>query len=169
MAAGAEPPEREGMRSVTTTSYEDLYRTDYARMVRVAHMLTGSNETAEDVVQDAFVGLYSRFDSINDPAGYLYRSVVNGCRARQRHKRVVERFRHLMAQTDVGSAELDETWTALKRLPSRRRAVIVLRYYADLPLKDIAEILGCKTGTVKSMLHRALTQLREVIPSERHA
>jgi hypothetical protein len=95
------PPAAPAIRVVTAHSFEDVYRTDYARMVRVAHMLTESNEAAEDIVQDAFVRLYPRFGSIDDPAGYLYRSVVNGCWSRRRHRRVVERFRHLTAGTDV--------------------------------------------------------------------
>jgi RNA polymerase sigma factor (sigma-70 family) len=129
-------------------------------MVQVAHMLTGSNDAAEDIVQDAFVGLYPRFDTLEDPAGYLYRSVVNGCWSRRRHRQVVERLRHLTAQPDTSYDNIDETRAALSRLSPRRRAVIVLRYYDDLPLVDIAEIIGCRIGTVKSMLHRALADLK---------
>jgi RNA polymerase sigma factor (sigma-70 family) len=129
-------------------------------MVQVAHMLTGSNDAAEDIVQDAFVGLYPRFDTLEDPAGYLYRSVVNGCWSRRRHRQVVERLRHLTAQPDTSYDNIDETRAALSRLSPRRRAVIVLLYYDDLPLVDIAEIIGCRIGTVKSMLHRALADLK---------
>jgi RNA polymerase sigma factor (sigma-70 family) len=151
---------------VPTTTFEDVYRTDYDRMVRVAYMLTGSNEVAEDVVQDAYVQLYARFDKLGDAGGYLYRSVVNGCYARHRHNRVVERFRHLTAPAVVDPSdvtEIDETSQALAKLAPRRRAAVVLRYYADLPLAEIAEILDCKIGTVKSMLHRALAELKEAV------
>jgi RNA polymerase sigma-70 factor (sigma-E family) len=144
-------------------SFEEVYRASYARMVRTAHMLTGSNETAEEVVQDAFVRLYPRFDTVQDPTGYLYRSVVNGCWAGHRRRRVFKRLRRLPAPTEVGPPELDETWTALLRLPPRRRAVIVLRFYADLPIADIAQVLDCPAGTVKSLLHRALAQLKDVL------
>lgn len=149
------------LRAVTT--FEDFYRANRQRMIRVAFMMTGSTEAAEDIVQDAFVQLYSRFDGLLDPAPYLYRTVVNGCRSRHRHSRVVERLQHLTAPSTVTSLETDETWTALVRLPERRRAAVVLRYYADLPLAEIAQVLGCRTGTVKSMLHRALSELREVL------
>ena len=148
---------------VAASGFEHVYKAHYLRMVRVAHMITGSNEAAEDVVQDAFVALYRRFDSLGDPAGYLYRSVVNGCRARERHRRVVERRRHLTVPPDAVAAGIDETWSALQHLSSRRRAAIVLRFYVDLPLAEIARILGCRTGTVKSMLHRGLAELKEVI------
>jgi RNA polymerase sigma factor (sigma-70 family) len=144
-------------------TFEDVYRSDYARMVRAAHLLTGSNESAEEIVQDAFVALYPRFALLDDPSGYLYRSVVNGCLTQHRRGRVVQRLRHLTAAGDAAPPEFDETWHALKRLPPRRRAAVVLRYYADLPLAEIAAVLGCQVGTVKSMLHRALAQLKDVI------
>jgi RNA polymerase sigma-70 factor (sigma-E family) len=154
--SAAEPP--------VAGSFEDVYRSSYARMVRTAHMLTGSSETAEEVVQDAFVRLYPRFDTVQDPAGYLYRSVVNGCWAGHRRRRVVERLRPLQSiVNDASPPEIDETWTALRRLPPRRRAVIVLRFYADLPIADIAQVLDCPTGTVKSLLHRSLAQLKDVL------
>jgi RNA polymerase sigma-70 factor (sigma-E family) len=132
-------------------------------MVRIAHMLTGSSEVAEDVVQDAFVQLYPRFDQVSDPGSYLYRSVVNGCWSRQRHRRVVERVRHLTSHNGVAPDQIDETWNVLKDLPPRQRAVVVLRYYADLSLAEIADVLGVTVGTVKSTLHRALVNLREVV------
>jgi len=144
-------------------SFEEVYRASYARMVRAAHLLTGSNETAEEVVQDAFMHLYPRFDTVDDPAGYLYRSVVNGCWAGHRRRRVFERLRPASRPSEVGPPEIDETWTALRRLPPRRRAVIVLRFYADLPIADIAQVLDCPPGTVKSLLHRSLAQLKDVI------
>jgi RNA polymerase sigma factor (sigma-70 family) len=143
-------------------SFEEVYKAEYVRMVRVAAMLLGCTEGAEDIVQDAYVALYHRFDTVADPPGYLYRSVVNGCGSRFRHRKVVERFRHLTVPADTAEP-VDVTWTALRALAPRRRAVVVLRFYADLPLAEIARILDCNLGTVKSMLHRALGELREVI------
>jgi RNA polymerase sigma factor (sigma-70 family) len=60
----------------------------------------------------------------------------------------------------VGIPEIDETWAAVSRLPYRQRAVLILRYYADLPESEIADVLGCRVGTVKSAHHRALERLR---------
>lgn len=144
-------------------TFEDVYRATRERMIRVAFMMTGSDEVAEDIVQDAFVQLFSRFDGLSEPTPYLYRSVVNGCLSRRRRRRVAERLAHLTVPNAVTSFEMDETWSALERLPARRRAAVVLRYYADLPLAEIAQILDCRTGTVKSTLHRALTELKEVL------
>ncbi len=157
--AGSSPLRLMASRS----GFEEVYKAEYLRMVRVAAMLLGSTEGAEDVVQDAYVALYHHFDTVTDPAGYLYRSVVNGCGSRFRHRKVVARFRHLTTTPDTTPDAVDVTWSALRALAPRRRAVIVLRFYADLPLAEIAQILDCNLGTVKSMLHRALGELREVI------
>lgn len=151
------------LRVVRTETYEEVYRREYVGLVRVARLLTRSAEAAEDIVQDAFVKLYPGFDTVADPPGYLYRSVVNGCWSRHRRLRVVERLRHLTTSDDVATDEIDETHSALGRLTRRQREVVVLRYYADLPLRDIAEVLGVSTGTVKSTLHDALAVLREVV------
>ncbi len=163
--SGAEvtPAAKPALRVVTAICFEDVYRTDYARMVRVAAMLTGSSAAAEDVVQDAFVGLYRHFDRVDDPAGYLYRSVVNGCGSRHRHKGVVRRLRLLTVVPEAATSDVDGTWSLLATLTPRRRAVVVLRFYADMPLADIGRALGCPVGTVKSLLHRALADLKEVV------
>jgi RNA polymerase sigma factor (sigma-70 family) len=149
--------------STVAGSFEDVYRSSYARMVRTARMLTGSLETAEEVVQDAFVALYRHFDTVHDPAGYLYRSIVNGCRAGHRRRRVRKQLRLSPTPIEAGPPEVDETWAALRRLPMRHRSVIVLRFYADLPIADIAHVLDCPTGTVKSLLHRSLAQLENLL------
>jgi RNA polymerase sigma-70 factor (sigma-E family) len=161
--AEAERPAAPDLRLVDTPTFEDVYRRHHDRMVRVAYVLTGSNEAAEDIVQDAYVQLYGRFDRLGDAAGYLYRTVVNGCRSRHRHQRVVQRFQHLFTPSPVAPSEADETWAALARLSPRRRAAVVLRYYADLPLAEVAEVLDCKIGTLKSTLHRALDELKGVV------
>jgi RNA polymerase sigma factor (sigma-70 family) len=159
-ATASTPP---SLRVVRPATYEGVYRAEYARMVRVARLLVGSKEAAEDIAQDAFVKLYPRFETVADPSGYLYRTVLNACWSRHRHWRVVERVRHLTERDEADYDEIDETRDELKRLRPRHRAVVVLRYYADLPLADIADILGVTTGTVKSMLHRALAELRQVV------
>lgn len=148
---------------VASPSFEDTYRACYPQLTRVAHMITGSNEVAEEVVQDAFVALYPRFATVERPDGYLYRSVVNGCRTWIRRKQTAVRVLRPEPARPADAPEIDETWAALGRLSDRRRAVVVLRYYADLPLAEIAALLCCRTGTVKSQLHRALDQLKDVI------
>jgi RNA polymerase sigma-70 factor (sigma-E family) len=143
--------------------FEAVYRTAYRRMLRVAHLLTGDDGVAEEIVQDSFVALYGRFGTVAEPEGYLYRSVVNGCRSRHRRKEPSEKLRRLRVVTEIAPPEVDETWRALAALSDRRRAAVVLRYYADLSEADIAVALGCSRGTVKSLIHRALAQLRDVV------
>jgi len=139
-----------------------LYRERYAPMVRLGTLLLGSQHIAEEVVQDCFLRLQPRFETLDDPAGYLHRSVVNGCRSVMRRQR--RERDHLRATPGVAS-ELGarELLDALGVLPERQRAALVLRYYADLPGSEIASILGCREGTVKSLIHRGLAKLREVI------
>jgi RNA polymerase sigma-70 factor (sigma-E family) len=133
-------------------------------MVRLAHLITGSNAVAEDLVQEAFVGLRRHWHHVDNPGGYLRISVVNLARAHLR-RRGVERRHSTTSDTAepavTGDPEIDDTWAALRRLPPRQRAVVVLRFYEDLPYDQIAEILDCPPGTVKSSLHRALSRLRE--------
>ena len=141
-----------------------LYEGSWPAMLRLAKLLVGSDAAAEDVVQDAFVAVSSRLPELDNPAGYLRTAVVN--RARGWHRRAAVRRGHRPDPPRVvGEPELDETWHALRRLPYRQRAVLVLRYYEDLSEAEIAEVLGCRPGTVKSATHRALARLRKELSS----
>ncbi len=142
--------------------FDELYRREYAPMLRVAFLLTDSNEVAEEAVHDAFAKVYERRERLARPGGYLRTCVVNRCRDLQRRRRF-ERSRP--TGEAPGSTELvaDEILDALAKLPMRQRAALVLRYYEDLSEADIAEALGVRPGTVKSLLSRGLDQLREVI------
>ncbi|MGZ8763578.1 MAG: SigE family RNA polymerase sigma factor [Acidimicrobiia bacterium] len=146
----------------TPLSYEDCYREQFRPMVRLAFLLTGSAETAQDVVQDAFVRLHRRWSSVEQPAAYVRRSVVNGCHSHHRRVRL-ERTR----RPDPGAAavdlDADEITDALAALPHRQRAALVLRFYLDLPDTEAAAVLGCRVGTVGSLVHRGLAQLRKDI------
>jgi RNA polymerase sigma-70 factor (sigma-E family) len=151
----------------------ELYLAHADRARRLAYLLTGDRATAEDLVQDAFIRLAGRLAHLRDPGAfeaYLRRTVVNLSNSHFRHRRV-ERA-HLDRQG--GTWELgfepsaafdarDALWAALGSLSDRQRAAIVLRYYEDLPDARIAEILGCRVGTVKSLVSRGLDALREDI------
>ena len=140
----------------------DLHRDRYAAMVRLAGLLTGSTPTAEEVVQDAFVKVIERWDRIEHPSAYLRAAVVNGCAGHRRHREVVRRHTTPPVLTIV-DAEGFVLRDAIHRLPTRQRAVLVLRFYEDLPEAEIASLLHCRVGTVKSALHRGLAQLRRVV------
>ena len=140
----------------------ELYRQEYAPMVRLAHLITGSNEVAEDVVQDSFVKMYRSWDRAVQPGAYLRMIVVNGCRTWHRRRRM-ERDRMPRPQPEAVEPESRELLDALAGLAVRQRAALVLRFYADLSEADVAEALGCRPGTAKSLVHRGLRELEKVI------
>lgn len=160
MKAEAAAPSSGGKPGSPAT-VEALFAAEYAPMVRVAFLVVGDG--AEEVVQDAFARVIERWDRLDRPAAYLRTCVVNGCRDQLRRRRVA--LRRLAQRSPQADADLgaDHLLDALAVLSPLRRAAVVLRYYADLPEAEIAEALGVRPGTVKSMLHRSLAQLREVI------
>lgn len=146
----------------TPTRFDELYAASWAPLVRLGQLVAGSRAVGEELAQEAFIGLLRHAGRVDQPAAYLRRSVVNAAvRSRQRTQRERE---HHAAQPPVPSQlppELDETWRHLARLPARQRAVLVLRYYEDLSEADIATVLGCRPGTVKSLAARGLQRLRK--------
>jgi RNA polymerase sigma-70 factor (sigma-E family) len=153
----------------------ELYLRHADSAVRLAYLLTGDMALAEDLVQDAFVRLAGRLAHLRDPGAfdaYLRRTVVNLSRSHFRRRRL-ERA-HLrraggelaaqgFATRDASHEDRDEVWTALRTLPERQRAAIVLRFYEDLSERTTAELLGCRPGTVKSLVSRGLETLRNEI------
>ena len=140
--------------------FERFFGANRSGMVRLAYVITGSREIAEEVVQEAFVRLHQRWSWVENPVGFLRTVVTNLSRSELRRAKV--RRRKLVSSVlGVREPEVDETWSAVCRLPFRQRAVLALRYYADLPETEIAQILGCPLGTVKSSHHRAISKLRE--------
>lgn len=153
-------PERVGE---TPESFSDFYRTQLVSMTRLAYLLVGSKETAQDLVQDSFVRVHARWASVREPQAYLRRAVVNACNSHHRRRHLERRF-NAGQITDAGSGlDADELSDALATLPYRQRAVLVLRYYHDLSEAEIAATLGVRPGTVGSLASRALAQLRTEI------
>jgi RNA polymerase sigma factor (sigma-70 family) len=142
--------------------FEELYQAYWDPMVRLATLLVDRPAVAEELVQEAFVRVERAYDRLDAPVAYLRAAVVNRCRSYLR-RASLERRHQLEAPLEVTGPELDETWQQLRRLTSRRRAAIVLRFYADLRVDEVAEILGCRPGTAASLIHRGLADLREVL------
>lgn len=148
-----------------------LFEVHYRRLVGLAVLLVDDRETAEDVVQDAFEGLYRGWGRLRDPqvaGAYLSRSVVNGSRSRLR-RRLTERAHEPPPVGEVPSAEASGVALGARRalaeavqaLPTRQREVVVLRYYLDLSEEAIAEWLGVSRGTVKRHAFRAHAALQQ--------
>ena len=155
-----------------------LYAEHALGLVRLAVVVTGDRGAAEDIVQDAFLGLYRRWDRLPDmtaPLAYLRVSVMNGCRTLlRRRSRLGLRFGGDLDDTDqdghggpAGLAESAEASVllgeeqrmvaaALWKLPRRQREAVVLRYYLDLSIEEAAQVMGVSAGTVKSATHRGL-------------
>jgi RNA polymerase sigma-70 factor (sigma-E family) len=157
-----------------------LYHAHALGLIRLAHIMLGDAAAAEDVVQDAFCGLYRHWSRLADQAKalpYVRSAVLNGCRSALRRRRPVLRLagpagpggREFAepAAAAVASAEAAvlsgerrrEVMTALRALPERQREVLVLRFYLDLPDTDIARDMGISPGTVRSTAFRALAAL----------
>jgi len=159
---------------VSSGDLAELYAAHRLSLVRLAFLLADDLGTAEDIVQDAFAAFAARAGSLRDPGaalGYLRTSVVNGCRSTLRRRRTARAY---VAPHDVEpdrpdalvvlSEEHREVLTALGRLASRQREVLVLRYWSGLSESEIASALGISNGAVKSTASRALTALHQLLP-----
>ncbi|WP_246005274.1 SigE family RNA polymerase sigma factor [[Actinomadura] parvosata] len=155
----------------------ELFLVHRLALVRLAFLLVSDQETAEDVVQDAFAAVYRRWSTLTDREHmlpYLRTAVLNGCRTVLRRRAVIGRLRGLQ-EVSFWSAEaaalLGETrrqvFLAVRALPRRQREVLVLRFYLDLSEAEIAQVLGISRGTVKSTASRALKTLATELQEER--
>ena len=106
--------------------------------------------------------MYRNWDRADQPGAYLRTIVVNGCRTWHRRRRM-ERERVPGPRPAGVDAEVHELLDALAHLGLRQRTALVLRFYLDMSEADVAQVLGCRPGTVKSLVHRGLRQLEEVI------
>src|SRR5262245_40118787 len=143
-----------------------FYREAYPSAVRLAWLLTHDHGAAEDIVQDAFVRLHPRLATVEHPTAYLRAAIVNGCRDRARSAgRAGAGLRRLQLNSEMSAADRPcELLDAVARLPYKHRAVLALRYWADLPEAEIAEIIGVRPATVRSISVRAIARLRKELP-----
>ncbi len=166
------------LAATDTGKLGELYVRHADDAVRLAYLLTGDLALAEDLVQDAFVRLAGRLVHLRDPGAfdaYLRRTVMNLSNSHFRRKKVerayLARARGAIRTqdgpwSDRSVEDRDPLWQALGRLSRRQRVAIVLRFYEDLPEREVAEILKCRPGTVKSLVSRGLETLRNEIRGE---
>lgn len=142
-------------------SVAELMSEEYEPMIRLAFVLTRDQQLAEDVVQDALIEVQGRWSSLLNPGGYLRRAVVNGAmRQQRRRQRGQELERQAWARPEATPGH-EYLVDALARLPKRHRTAVVLAYYGRYTSAEIAEFLGCRPGTAKSLVHRGLARLRK--------
>jgi RNA polymerase sigma-70 factor (sigma-E family) len=171
--------DKTGSVTGAAAAVDELYRAHGLGLIRFALMLTGDQATAEDVVQEAFIGLYRGWHRIDDPGralAYLRTAVLNGARSvlRGRRRGVARLLRLAQHDPPVWSAEaaaMDRAdrravLAAVARLPQRQREVLALRYYLDLSEPEIAAVLGIARGTVSATTARAIAALTEQFGEE---
>jgi RNA polymerase sigma factor (sigma-70 family) len=137
-----------------------VYAAQHEQLRRLAFVLVGDLDLAADMVQDAFAALLRQQHLIEQPEQYLRRCVYNAAKTRYRWN-AVRRRTALPIPDDAQPAQHDDVIDAIRRLPSRQRAAIVLRYYAHLTDPEVADTLDLPLGTAKSTLRRALETLRK--------
>ncbi|HYJ70125.1 MAG TPA: SigE family RNA polymerase sigma factor [Nocardioidaceae bacterium] len=139
-------------------------------LLRLAYLLAGDAHTAEDLVQETLLRAHRRWDRVSragSPDAYVRRILINQHQSWRRRRASTELAvapaglpDDAAADTQESLAARDLAWRLLHELPAQQRAVLVLRYYADLRDADIADVLGCAQGTVRSLAARAFAALR---------
>jgi RNA polymerase sigma-70 factor (sigma-E family) len=152
---------------------EEMYTAHAQRAGRLAYFLVGDRGLAQDLVQEAFLKVFTRWGNLREPqsfAAYLDRTIVN--LAYKTHRRRGVERRYLETQTGLGAVApqrdyetADELWQQLQLLPQRQRTALVLRYYEDLSEHQAAEAMGCSEKAVASLVQRALGTLRKNSPA----
>jgi len=147
-----------------------LYSRHRPALVRLAFGLVGDLSEAEEIVQDAFAALLRRWSALRDveaAPGYLHTAVVNGANARHRQRKIRERAAAIIGRSAAYAlpdiAEQASVLAAIRQLPARKRACVLLRYYADLSENETAAVLGVSVGTVKSQTAKALARLAQLL------
>jgi RNA polymerase sigma-70 factor (sigma-E family) len=152
-----------------------LYQAHALGLLRLAVIMLGERQAAEDVVQDAFLGLFRRWGALNDPEralAYVRSSVFNGCRTVLRKRARNREF--MLADPDAESAEASavlgeehrEVLAALRRLPGRQREAVALRYCLDMSVGDVARAMGVTEGTVKSATSRGIAAITRMLKGD---
>ena len=154
------------MRAEFTSFYEQ----EAPRLVRSLTLVTGEAVLAEDAVAEAFARAWSRWPQVracDRPAAWVMRVALNESRSRFRRRSVERRKAHAVARPDAADdpdlSAAHALWEAVRRLDRRERALIAIRYVADLPQHEIARVLGIPPGTVASGLNRARQRLGKTL------
>lgn len=145
--------------------FDGFVRARYADLLRFARALTGSPEDGADLLHDALAATlraWDRVESHGDPEGYIRRAMVN--RNISLWRRRTREHVHLSLAPDPPPTADHESrvsvWAAIRALPPRQRTVVALRFYEELPVSQVADLMGCSDGTVKSQTAKAVAKLR---------
>ncbi|MFI7446401.1 SigE family RNA polymerase sigma factor [Nonomuraea sp. NPDC049714] len=141
--------------------FQDFVIARSDRLLRTAYLLTHDWAIAEDLLQESLAKAWFAWPGVDEPESYVRRVLVTTYTSwwRRRWRRELPSD-SLPDTPSVDALPDDELWDAVGRLPAKQRAVIVLRFYEDLPVAEVARLVGCGTGTVKSQTAKALAKLR---------
>ncbi|HEX9411030.1 MAG TPA: sigma-70 family RNA polymerase sigma factor [Actinomycetota bacterium] len=151
--------------------FEKFFRAEHARLQQALYVVTGSDQEAQDLMQEAFLRVWERWDRVqrmDEPTGYLYRTAMNAFRSRLRRAaraaRSLARLRPGPASQGFGGADQrDEVARALKTLSARQRAAIVLTELLDFDSAEAAAMLGVRPSTVRNLAAQARKALERIL------
>ena len=167
-----EPRDRSGAVVTTGSGFEDLFERHHARLFAGLCLVTGSRSEAEDVMQEAFLQVWQRWDRVSnmdEPAGYLFRTAMNLTRKRRRRATVALKRAVGLASTPDAFAQVDdrdELIRAIQGLAPRERAAIVLTALEEYSSSEAGRMLGIADSTVRVLAGRARTSMRSSIGSD---
>ena len=149
--------------------YEALCRRHYADVVRTAYLITGDASEAVDLAQEAFARAFERWDRVSTldrPEAWLHRVVANLSRSWWR-RRLLQRHRDRAAEEVVPEPQVVDPrlMEALRELPHAQRTAVVLRFYADRSIEEIAQTLGKRPGTIRALTSQGVARLRSSLGS----
>jgi RNA polymerase sigma-70 factor (sigma-E family) len=151
------------LQSPARCDFAAFYASEWPGAVRLAGLLVQDARAAEDLAQEAFARVFPKWEGVENPHAYLRVAIVIASRSWQSRRRTEQVKLPLVAGASSTGLAFDALADAVAARPHRQRAVLVLRYYADLRESQIAEALGCRPGTVKSLTSRALAVLRKEV------
>lgn len=156
----------------TVGSFEAFYQREYRGVVAIARAVSPDRASAEDLTQEAFAAAHKHWDRISryeEPRAWVRRVMINRATSMRRRlgaeSRAIERAGHDPNRgivTDL-SPETLEVWSVVRRLPKRQQQAIALHYVGQLSVEEIAQVMSCSVGAVKSHLHRARQSLRQLL------
>ena len=147
-------------------SFEEFFRAEHVRLFRALYLVTGRRDEAEDLMQDAFVKLWERWDRVapmQNPVGYLYRTAMNASRSRARRAiRAAKRpFVHVVGPDPLAAVEeRDAVVRAMRTLSSRQREALVLTEYVGYSSEEAAAVMGVAAATVRVLAHQGRQAVR---------
>lgn len=152
-------------------SFDRFYRREYRPVLALAYVISGNPSTAEELTQEAFIAAYQRWDSVENPEGWVRTVLANKAKSSLRRKyvevRALVRLGPAREMTvDSLPAETAHFWTEVRRLPARQAQSLALFYLEDRSTAEIAEILGCSDSTARVHLSRGRRALADRLAKE---